>query len=135
MSDEKVLTKEIAEQFLADDDSVDLREFTTIEDAAAESLSKYEGGPDDGDLWLNGLTELSDAAAESLRKNRGEFLFLYGLTSLSDAAAESLSKHAELGLNLDNLPESTAEILRSHPSFTENEDEHDDEEDDWDDED
>ena len=34
MSDEKVLTKEIAEQFLADEDSVDLSEFTTIEDAA-----------------------------------------------------------------------------------------------------
>ena len=36
MSDEKVLTKEIAEQFLADEDSVDLSEFTAIEDEAAE---------------------------------------------------------------------------------------------------
>ena len=32
MSDEKVLTKEIVEQFLADKDSVDLNEFTTIDD-------------------------------------------------------------------------------------------------------
>ena len=32
VSDEKVLTKEIAEQFLADEDSVDLGEFTAIED-------------------------------------------------------------------------------------------------------
>ena len=43
MSDEKVLTKEIAEQFLSDEDFVDLDDFTTIEDAAAESLSKHEG--------------------------------------------------------------------------------------------
>ena len=42
MSDEKVLTKEIAEQFLADEESVSLWEFTAIEDDAAESLSKYE---------------------------------------------------------------------------------------------
>ena len=34
MSDEKVLTKEIAEQFLADGDSVDLAGFTAIEDDA-----------------------------------------------------------------------------------------------------
>ena len=84
MSDVKVLTKEIAEQFLADEDSVDLSEFTAIEDKAAESLSKYEG-----------------------------CLFLYGLTSLSEAAAESPSKHAgELYLPLNNLPESAAKILR-----------------------
>ena len=67
MSDENVLTKEIAEQFLTDEDSVDLDyEFTTIEDAAAESLSKHEGS-----LFLRGLTELSDAAAESLSKHEG----------------------------------------------------------------
>ena len=63
MSEEKVLTKEIAEQFLANNGSVDLSEFTEIEDTAAESLSKrWEH------LYLNGLTELSDAAAESLSK-------------------------------------------------------------------
>ena len=33
MSEEKVLTKEIAEQFLADEDSVDLEEFTAIEES------------------------------------------------------------------------------------------------------
>ena len=41
-SEEQVLTKEIAEQFLANDNSVDLSEFTKIEEAAAESLSKYQ---------------------------------------------------------------------------------------------
>ena len=39
MTGEKILTKEIAEQFLKDEDSVDLTEFTSIEDAAAEILS------------------------------------------------------------------------------------------------
>ncbi len=87
MSDEKVLTKEIAEQFLADDESVDLSEFTAIEDAAAESLSEYEDG-----LGLSGLTELSDAAAESLGKHEGD-LWLDGLWQLSDAAAESFGKY------------------------------------------
>jgi hypothetical protein len=39
---------------------------------------------------------------------------------LSDAAAESLSRHkGELYLDLDNLPESAAAILRKHPSFAE----------------
>ena len=52
MSGEKMLTKEIAEQYLADEDSVDLSEFTAIEDAAAESLSKHEE-----DLYLDDLTD------------------------------------------------------------------------------
>jgi hypothetical protein len=93
MSEEKMLTKEIVEQFLADEDSVDLSEFTAVQPEAAERLSKREY------LDLDGLTSLSDAAAESLSKHgtlledpyRG--LYLNGLTSLSDAAAESLSKH------------------------------------------
>ena len=88
MSNDKVLTKNIAKQFLEDEDSaVDLDEFTAIEDAAAKSLSNHEGRLD-----LSGLTSLSDAAAESLSKHKG-YLVLKGLTSLSDAAAKSLSKH------------------------------------------
>mgnify|MGYP006183619389 CR=1 FL=1 len=86
MSDEKGLTKEIVEQFVADEDSVDLKEFTALEDDATESLSKYQGKLD-----LDGLTSLSDAAAESLSKHDGN-LFLDGLTDLSDAAVESLSR-------------------------------------------
>ena len=35
MSDEKVLTKEVAEQLLADENSVDLSAFTAIEDDEA----------------------------------------------------------------------------------------------------
>ena len=78
---EKRLTKEIAEQFLADDEYVDLHEFTEVDDDAAESLSKH-----DGLLSLDGLTSLSETAAESLSKSEGG-LSLDGLTSLSDVAS------------------------------------------------
>ena len=82
-----VLTNEIAEQFLEveDDDSVDLKEFTAVEDVAVKSLGKHWG-----ELSLNGLKRLSDTAANSFSKHRG--LFLWGLTILSDAAVESLGK-------------------------------------------
>lgn len=40
MSEENILTKEIAQQFLEDENSVDLAEFTSIEDAAAEIEAK-----------------------------------------------------------------------------------------------
>ncbi|MFP6649103.1 MAG: hypothetical protein VB817_06565 [Pirellulaceae bacterium] len=88
MSDEKVLTRKIAEQLLADKKHLDTvvvlgREFTTIEDEAAESLSKHEG-----------------------------YLHLRGLTSLSDVAAKSLSKYQHVGIRLIKLPASAAKILR-----------------------
>jgi len=107
MSDETVLTKDIAEQFLADEDSVDLGEFMAIEDAAPESLSKHKEG-----LYLDGMTELSDAAAESLSKCEGG-LDLRGLTKLSDAAAKILGKHkGSLYLNsLTSLSDAAAESL------------------------
>ena len=80
MSDEKVLTKEIAEQFLEDEDSVDLSEFTAIEDEAAESLSSYKGG----ELSLYGLTSLSEAGAACLAKGKFSELLLGTVTGLSD---------------------------------------------------
>jgi hypothetical protein len=116
-----------------------LNGLTSLSDAAAEGLSKYEG------IWLHleGLTSLTDAAAESLSKHKGMGLYLHGLTSLSNAAAESLSKHKgkwlvlegltslsrkaakslakkppyEVFINLDQLPDSAAKILRAagHP--------------------
>ncbi len=93
---------------------------TSLSDAAAESLSKYKG-----DLALNGLTSLSDAVAESLGKHKARFfgLSLNGLECLSDAAAESLNKYdGSLYVDFDNLPASTVEILRKHPSFQDDED-------------
>ena len=87
MSHDNVLTKEIATQFLDDEDSVDLADFVAIDDEAAEVLAAREG-----DLSLHGLTSLSNAAAESLSKHKGQ-LSLRGLKNLSDAAVESLIKH------------------------------------------
>ena len=50
MSKAKILTKQIAERFLKDEDSVDLQRFTSIEDAAAQALAQHKG-----DLYLKGL--------------------------------------------------------------------------------
>jgi hypothetical protein len=82
-------------------------EFATIEDAAAEILSKHEGS-----LNLSGLSELSDAAAESLSKHEGD-LDLSGLTELSDEAAKSLAMHrGKLQLaSLTSLSEVAANVL------------------------
>jgi len=114
MSDENVLTKEIAEQFLAEVYGEWLETYfegyTAIEDSAAESLSKYEG-----DLTFH-ITELSDAAAESLSKHKGD-LCLYGLTELSDAAAESLSKYEGYYISLNfltHLSDAAAESFSKH---------------------
>jgi hypothetical protein len=144
MSDDKVLTKDIAEQCLAEQSAdidelpedyefVDLSEFAVIESEAAEVLSSCEG-----DLYLLGLTSLSDAAADSLSRHKGEvlslsvsdlsdvaidslskyegYLTLDGLTSLSDAAADSLSRHkGELQFwELTHLSDSAAESLSKH---------------------
>ncbi len=89
MSDEKVLTKEIAEQFLADEDSVDLSEFTAIEDDAAEVIAKHEH-----ELCLNGINSLSDKAATLLSQSRGP-----------------------LSIDLEELHEQARVILRAHPSL------------------
>ena len=81
---EDLLTEEIAKQA---DFLTDLHKFSSIEDAAAESLAKRKGN-----LYLSGLTSLSDAAAEALGKHEGS-LELSGLTSLSDKQAKALAKH------------------------------------------
>ena len=81
------ITAKIAQQYLQNPDSVELWQATSIDEAAAEFLSKQH----QGDLAL-GLEELSDAAAESLSKHQGDIRFMF-LCGLSDTAAESLSKH------------------------------------------
>ena len=87
MSEEKVLTTEIAEQFLVDEGSVKLEEFTKLEDDAAKILSSSSK-----DLWLGGLTDLSDTAAHSLSLTKAS-VSLKGIKALSDLASESFSKH------------------------------------------
>ena len=141
---EDVLTKEIAEQLLADDPAcfeeggsaaeagcteiddaaaetisqhegvIDLSFLMTLSDTAAESLSKHKGGW----LALDGLTELSDAAAKSLGKHEGD-LYLNGLESLSDGAGDGLGKHkAHLYLDgLESLSDGAAKGLSKHQSY------------------
>jgi hypothetical protein len=79
-----------------------------------------------------GVAELSDSQAEILCKHNAD-LSLDEMTSLSDEAATLLSEFPYgLSIDLDNLPESAADILRSHPSLAEEED---DENEGWDDDD
>ena len=106
--DGDLLSIEIAEAFLDDPDSIDLSKFRTIDDEAAEILSKRK----DWLLDLSGITELSDVAAGSLAKFQNT-LDLSGLTELSDAVAQNLSTHKTfLILNgLTELSDAAAEIL------------------------
>ena len=101
----------VAELLSKSDFELSLDGLTELSDAAAESLGKHQGA------WfsLNGLAVLSDTAAERLSEVKGRlYLDEEFLTALSDAAAQSLSKRDadNLFINLDNLPESAAQILR-----------------------
>ena len=88
MSEEKVLTKEIAAQFLVDEYSVKLEEFTKLEDDAAKVLSKCES-----DLNLSGLKELSDSSATFLESFEQK-IDLSGLSELSESAIVSFARSA-----------------------------------------
>jgi hypothetical protein len=116
MSEEqKVLTKEIAEEFIKDDASVELEQFESIDDAAAEVLGSYQPEVSDG-LLLSGLLNLSDLAAENLAKAKCD-IDLSGLTTLTDTAAACLSKHTgKLDLSgLAKLSPQAAKSLGAHP--------------------
>jgi hypothetical protein len=80
----KILTKHIAKQFLKDNDSIHLSEFTVIEPAAAQVLARHTG-----ELKLSGLTSLSEKSAMELCNHKG-LIWLCNLKSLSNAAAEAL---------------------------------------------
>lgn len=124
MSEEKVLTEEIAEQFFKQPYPDVTNEFSKIDDDAAELLSKCPG-----DLFLEGLEKISDASAESLSKHVGEMMHLEGLIELSDAAVESLSKYKghlylnyEMRERLEKLPrtlsiEIAKEVLENNASI------------------
>jgi hypothetical protein len=112
VNSETRLTRKIAEEFLADEDSVDLNKFTVLASTAAEVLNKHRG-----DLFLDGLTTLSDSVAKWLSNHTGE-LYLDGLTTLSDKAATYLCAHKGY-LSTEGLHQnsSASEIIRFH--FTE----------------
>jgi hypothetical protein len=113
MSAKKVLSLKIAKQFLADNDSVRLGGYTSIEADAAAVLAKFKGGLD-----LSGLRSLDVAAARALSKHC-EDLGLFGLKKLSDELAQALSKHTgPLGLSgLESLSDRAAQHLSKHKAL------------------
>ena len=112
MSEEKVLTKEIAEHFINDVNSVNLHEFTKIDDAAAEILSKFNGYQ----LSISAVKELSVASAENLSNFIGDEINLDGLTELNFAVAKRLSKFEGL-LRLDGITSLCVETAECFSCF------------------
>ena len=104
---------EIAERFLEDNDSVDLSEFTSIEEAAAQALAKHEGS-----LRLNQLESVSIAAAASLAKVKplkGEFnCTQLDSLSLTPKVAAQLAEYRgdQLCLDCASLDLSTIQAFR-----------------------
>ena len=132
-ADKSTITKEIAEQFLADNESVHLPGYTKVADDAAEVLNQHTGtlsldglrslsattaaqlAKHVGTLSMTDLEDLSTEAAEKLIAHKG-CIFLTGLIDISDETAECLAKRAtkfsEYELTLDDMPYSAAAILR-----------------------
>lgn len=127
MSDNKTLTVEMARDW---DQNKPLKEYTSIDDDAAEVLVGYKDADLDFDnitslplktvqilskhisLGFDGLISIEDEIADAFSDFSG-FLSLRGLTSLSVAAAQSLTKSAQFidfsGLTLVSDP--VAEVL------------------------
>ena len=82
MSD-KILTKEIAEQFMTDHEEVELNEFTSIEDEAAESLSEFpgeiNGDPAPAELYLDGPKSMQNPSFKIERLLSGCLIILVRL--------------------------------------------------------
>lgn len=106
----KILTAEIAEQFLKNSDAVALSKFTTIEEEAAPVLARYKGRR----LNLMGLTSLSDTAANALSQYNGGRINLAGVKSLSSVAAQALTQQDLVLDSLRNLSNATAQVLMKH---------------------
>ena len=135
MSHSKILTQEIAKQFLKDEGSVDLWEYTSLDDDAAQLLAKHEGELDltgllnvsesniqilarhnGDDLRLCGLKSISDSMAIALAGTKGN-LWISGITTLSDSAACALAQHKGGMLNIERVEKLTdlaIQALASH---------------------
>jgi hypothetical protein len=85
MSEDKVLTKEIVEQRIGDEE-ITLYEFTAIEDEAAQALIDNEFDA----IWIGDFTNLSDTAANTLSQHKGHLNLT--IKNMSDGAAEALSR-------------------------------------------
>lgn len=108
------LTKAIAQQFLNDEESVDLSEFSSLDEEAIRCLSGS-----DRHLNLDGIVHLSAASAKALAGYRGS-ISLGGLTTLSDAIASELAQSIgdrNLG-NITHLPRHQADLFANNPRLT-----------------
>lgn len=113
MTEDKLLTRKEAERFVADPESVNLIEYTSLEDDAAAVLCEHKG-----DLELDGVTSLSPSVARILAQFEGGTLFLGGLSNIPLNVAETLSSAvAPLQLFLSDLSPDVQEVLRRHPSL------------------
>ena len=125
---EKRLTTQVAESFLADSASVNLSVFTTLDDDAAEILSKHRGrlrlfglsrslSKHKGNICLYGLESLSHEVADGILRHKGE-LELVSVTNLSDKAAEHLTHYDGYQIllgSLVSLSDSAARTLAKYP--------------------
>jgi hypothetical protein len=111
MSQEKLLTAALAEEFIRSQGLKSIAGFTSIEDQAAVALAACQYSW----LSLNGLTSLSDAAAVALASYKGR-LELGGVASLGDAVALALAEHnGSLSLRgLLHISETEALALSRH---------------------
>ncbi|MDC0548047.1 hypothetical protein OAO16_03715 [Opitutales bacterium] len=101
---EKVLTKEIAEQFIANEEFEEMSEFTSLDVDAALILIYHEHGLEEWSefsfgIYLNGLLEVSDDLAEVLKTYSGQahhgeecYLDLSSVIKISENAIKSLSE-------------------------------------------
>jgi hypothetical protein len=111
MIQDKIMTKEIAGKFIADEyDWGELDEFTSIEPEAAETLCGHVER-----LALAGIKVLPAAVAAVLGKHKGR-LYLGGVKTLSPDAAKGLAKHNGC-LNLENLDALSSQAAQALSEF------------------
>ena len=88
VTEDKVLTRDEAERFVADPESVNLCEYASLKDDASAILASSRE-----DLCLDGLKEISATAAQALIPHTGA-VSLESLDNLTPSAAQFLSRHA-----------------------------------------
>lgn len=112
VTEDKRLTRGDAERFVTDPDSVDLSEYTSLEDDAAAVLSLHQG-----ELSLDSVTHVSVEALAKLSQHRGS-VELRGLKHISKDQAHVLAGFLSgIKVPIDDCDPEVRKILLSHPSL------------------
>jgi len=114
MNQDTALTVDLAKTFLADESSVDLRVFATVDAGAAELLAASPCGRLDlrGLHALNGGPEATRLAEKIAQQLTDQYLSFPHLVDLSPDAAAVFAKHRyPISLGLTQISESLAEAL------------------------